>query len=149
MKPQFDPEDLNNYRPISNLPYLSKLIEHMVASQIVRHLEEHSISEPFQSVYRKFHSTETALTYISNDILCALDKRDSVFVVLLYLSTEFDTVDHKLLLSRLEHRVRLRGKVLDWTNSYYHPDSNMCQLVAPAPIPDHFPVVSHRVWCWG
>ena len=59
-----------------------------------------------------------ALTYISNDILCSLDIRDSVFVVLLDLSTAFDTVDHKLLLSRLEHRVRLGGQALDWAISY-------------------------------
>ncbi len=60
---------------------------------------------------------ETALTYVANNILCALDWWDSVFVVL-DLSAVFNTVDHKLLLSRLGDRVRLGGQVLDWATSY-------------------------------
>ena len=61
---------------------------------------------------------EAALTYVSNDILHALDRGVSVFVVLLDLSSVFDTVDHKLLLSRLEDRVRLSGPVLGRATSY-------------------------------
>ncbi len=117
-KPQLDPEDLNNYRPISNLPYLSKLIERVVAAQLVCHFKKHSISESSQSAYRKLHSMQTALTCVANDILCALDRRELVFLVLLDLSAMFDTVDHKLLLSRLEDRVGLSGQVLDWATSY-------------------------------
>ena len=117
-KPQLDPEDLNNYRPISNLPYLSKLIERVVATQLVCNLETHLISEPFQSAYRKLHSTETTLMYVANDILCALDRWESACIVLLDFSAVFDTVNHKLLLSRLEDRVGLSGQVLDWVISY-------------------------------
>ena len=117
-KPQLNPEDLNNYRLISSLPYLSKLIECVVAAQIVCHLEQHLISEPFQSAHWKLHFTDTALTYVANDILCALDRRESVFLVLLDLSTAFDAVDHKLLLTRLEDRVGHSGQVQDWATSY-------------------------------
>ncbi len=117
-KPNLDQEDLNNYRPISNLPYVSKLLERVVAAQLVKHLNDHGIAEQFQSAYRKLHSTETALLYVTNDILNALDAKNSVFLVLLDLSTAFDTVDHKKLLERLEKRVRLGGLVLDWVVSY-------------------------------
>ena len=93
-------------------------MEHVVAEQIVQHLQDHAISKPIQSAYRKCHSTETALTFVANDILNSLDKRNSVFLVLLDLSAAFDTVDHQLLLSRLKNRVRLGGQVLDWVVSY-------------------------------
>ena len=71
-----------------------------------------------QSTYRKLHSTEMALTYVINDILCALDRQETVFIVLLDLSTVFDTVNHKLLLSRLDDRVGLSRQVCDWVISY-------------------------------
>ena len=116
-KPNLDQEDLNNYRPISNLPYLSKLLERVVAAQLVKHINNHDIAEQFQSAYRKFHSTETALTYVTNNILNSLDRRNSVFLVLLDLSAAFDTVDHKKLLEILEKRVRLGIQVLDWVVS--------------------------------
>ena len=63
------------------MSYLSKLVECVVAAQIVKHLQEHAITKPFQSAYRKSHSTETALTYVTNNILSSLDKRNSVFLV--------------------------------------------------------------------
>ena len=63
------------------------------------------------------NSTKTALTYIANDIFCDLDKRGSVFLVLLDLSAVVDTIDHQLFLSRLEKRVRLGGQVLGWVGS--------------------------------
>ena len=148
-KAQLDSNDLNNYRLISNLPYLSKLIEHVVAAQLVCHLERHSISEPFQSAYRKLHSTETALTYVTNDILCALDRRESVFIVLLDLSTVFDTVDHKLLISRVEDRVRLSQKVLDWVISYLSGRYQHISVSGPVLNPGPYLVMSHRVQCWS
>ena len=68
--------------------------------------------------YRTLHSTETALTYVTNDILSSIDKRNSVFLVLLDLSAAFNTVDHKQLLERLEKRVGLSAQVRDWVVSY-------------------------------
>ena len=60
-KATLDPMDKNNFRPISNLAFSGKLLEHMVADQIILHLNQHSLMEEKQSAYRKFHSTETAL----------------------------------------------------------------------------------------
>ena len=94
-KPSLDHEVLNHYRPVSNLPYLSKVI---VASVITNHMDTHDLMEPLQSVYRRGHSTETALTYVTNDVLLALDSKNSVFLILLNLSAAFDTVNHEILL---------------------------------------------------
>ena len=63
-------------------------------------------------------STETALTLVTNDILCSLDRWDSVFLVLLDLSAAFDNVDNKLLLAKLKNRVGLGWQVLHWATSY-------------------------------
>ena len=60
-KASLEPSCLKHYRPVSNLPFLSKVLERIVLKQFLQHLQSHSRPEPFQSAYRKFHSTETAL----------------------------------------------------------------------------------------
>jgi hypothetical protein len=56
-----DPENLKNFRPVSNLSYLSKLIERVAAKRLLEHMNDHNLHETFQSAYKQFHSTETAL----------------------------------------------------------------------------------------
>ncbi len=112
-KPHVAKDTLNNYRPVSNLPYVSKLIERVVAKQLVCHLEDNGLSEKYQSAYRQAHSTETALTSVMNNILMSLDQKKVVFLVLLDLSATFDTVDHTILLKRLEYWIGLRDLALD------------------------------------
>ena len=80
----------------------------------------------FQSVYRMGHSTETALTSIHNDILLAIGDDSCVILVLLDLSAPFDTVDHNILLGKLEHRFGITGKALSWFTSYL-TDRSICQ----------------------
>ncbi len=90
-----------NYRPVSNMAFLSKLIERVVALQLVDHLLNNGLMDKFQSTYREGHSTETVLLRVQNDILMELDKGKVVMLVLVDLSAAFDTIDHEILLKRL------------------------------------------------
>ena len=94
-------EDLSSYRPISNLNFISKVLERIIHSRINNHLQTFPSICPFQSAYRKFHSTETALLRIQNDLLLASNQQKVSALVLLDLSAAFDTIDHQILLTRL------------------------------------------------
>ena len=96
--PKLDHHDCKNFRPISNLTILSKVVQKVVAKQLVSYLESNDLCEVFQSEYRKNHSTETTLIRVYSDIATAIDKRRSVILVLLDLSAAFHTVDHSRLL---------------------------------------------------
>merc|ERR1711894_416918 len=103
-KASLPPDVLKNYRPVSNLPYLSKVIEKAAATQLQEHLAQNNIDEKFQSAYKRLHSTETATLRVQNDILRLIDDKKCVLLVLLDLSAAFDTIDHGLLLDTLEQR---------------------------------------------
>jgi hypothetical protein len=113
-----DKETLKNYRPVSNLSFLSKLTERAVAAQLADHMNSNNLHVPVQSAYRPLHSTEMALLKVVNDILLAIDRGNGVIVVLLDLSAAFDTIDHDLLINRLAERIGITGRALDWFRSY-------------------------------
>ena len=108
-----------NFRPISNLTFVSKLIEKAVALQLNDHILRHHLDETFQSAYKAFDSTETALVRVHNDILTAIDNNNTVILLLLDLSAAFDTVDHSILLSRLSSRFGIKSLALFYT--YFIP----------------------------
>ena len=85
-KPSLNSDDFKNYRPVINLSYVSKLIECCAMEQINKHLTSNSMRDPCQSAYRRHHSTETALIKITNDLLCAMDDKQCVLLVMLDLS---------------------------------------------------------------
>ena len=117
-KPSLSTDDLNNFRPISNLNFISKILEKVVASRIQSHLSSNSLSSSFQSAYRIFHSTETTLLKIHNDLILAMDRGEVTSLILLELSAAFDTVDHSILLTRLQNWLGLDGLSLNWFTSY-------------------------------
>jgi hypothetical protein len=113
-----DPEILKNFRPVSNLSFVSKITEKVVGVRLNKHVIDNNLDELFQSAYRQFHSTETALLRVQNDILRAADKQQVCALVLLDLSAAFDTVDHTILLSRLSSDFGISGTPLSWVESY-------------------------------
>ena len=117
-KPSLDANELNNYRPISNLNFVGKIMEKVVASQLHEHLSRHQLLEPLQSAYRKHHSTETALVSVQDDVAAALDQGKVAILVLLDLSAAFDTIEHSLLLARCEQLFGIKGAALKWLKSY-------------------------------
>jgi hypothetical protein len=100
-KPSLDHEELSNFRPVSNLTFLSKAIEKVVAICLTDYLNNNNLHEHLQSAYKLYHSCETALVKVQNDIISSIDQQDCVVLLLLDLSSAFDTVDHQILLNRL------------------------------------------------
>ena len=94
-----DINDFSNYRSLMNLTHLSKIIEKAMLDQLVPFLEEVCVVPHYQSAYRKLHTTETALCKIHDDLVSNTCHEKASILVLLDLSTAFDTVDHQLLLS--------------------------------------------------
>ena len=115
---------LGNFRPVSNLSYISKLVEKVVASRLNAHMEAHNFSNPFQSAYRKGYSVETALLKVKEDILHAFDNQNGV---LLDLSAAFDTVDHNILISYLKN-LGVTDVALHWIRSYLS-DRSQCVCI--------------------
>jgi flagellar biosynthesis chaperone FliJ len=117
-KTGLDPDILKNYRPVSNLPFLSKVLEKIVDARMENHLSRNNLHETSQSAYKKFHSTETALLKVQSDILTSLDNNCASVLVLLDLSAAFDTLDHQTLLQRFKFHFGIDGKALAWISSY-------------------------------
>ena len=117
-KTTLKPEIMKNYRPVSNLSFLSKILEKVVLRQLSNHLLTNNLFYSHQSAYRAGHSTETALLKIVND-LSALDEDKVSLLSLLDLSAAFDTIDHSILLSRLSYSFGISDTVLDWFTSYF------------------------------
>jgi hypothetical protein len=117
-KPSLDSADVRSYRPISNLSVVSKLLERIVARQLVLCLQSSCLLPVFQFGFRSGHSTETAVLRVMSDLLRAVDSGDYAALVLLDLTAAFDIVDHEILLRRLQASFGLDGPVISWFRSY-------------------------------
>ena len=119
---------MKNYRPVSNLSFLSKVIEKVIASRIISHIENNAIIDQFQSAYKCGHSTETALLRVYSDIVTTIGKGNGSFLVLLDLSTAFDTIDHSNLFDILEKYVGITGDALQFIKSYFSDRSQSTRI---------------------
>ena len=117
-KPDAETEDLSNFRPVSNLSFISKLLERVVAAQLEQHISSQAKHDKFQSAYRAHHSTETALVRVRSDIMDELDQGRIVILLLLNQSAAFDIVNHNILLERMQKTYGICGKALAWFQSY-------------------------------
>ena len=113
-----DTELYKNYRPVSNLIFLSKLIERCVASRLEKHMKENDLESKHQYGYKKGHSTEMLLIKIVDSLLIAFDKKLATILLLLDLSAAFDTVDHNKLLHALCYDIGITGTVYKWFQSF-------------------------------
>ena len=113
-----DASDPANYRPISNLNTISKILERLVLTRIVGHVSLSPNFDVFQSAYKRHHSTETALLKLTDDIFARFDDRQSTILVALDQSAAFDCIDHTTLIRRLHHSFGVTGITLSWIKSY-------------------------------
>ena len=107
-------EDLKNYRPVSGLSFISKLVQHVVAKQLVDHIHRHGLDNSYQSAYKSGHSTETTLLSIKNDIHLSLSRGEDTALVLLDLSAAFDKINYSTLLGCLLDWFSVGGSALKW-----------------------------------
>ena len=117
-KAGIDPEMLKNYRPVSDLLFLSKLIERVVDRRLFDHMSMNNLHCKYEHGYKKFHSTETLLLPLVNNTLLSLDSGLAVIWILIDLSAAFDTVDIDLELHILESEIGICGTALDWFRSF-------------------------------
>ena len=132
-----DHNDLNNYRPVSNLCFIAKIFEKFVLSKVSSYLNSHNLCNTCQSAYRPGHSTKTALLTVVVDLFLSPNKGNISVLTLLDLSSAFDTIDLPILVHRLHTDIGFTDAVLQWFLSYqadrthYVSLSNHCSAFAP------------------
>ena len=112
-----DPKLCSNYRPISSLPFLSKIYERLMANRIVSFFNKHSLFSEKQYGFLKGRSTQEALMNFTENIYDALDAHEHNISILIDLKSAFDTLNHSILISKLE-LYGIRGVPLKWIESY-------------------------------
>ena len=117
-----------NFRPVSNLPFVSKLAERVCVEQLTQHMEQNHPLPSHQSAYRACHSTETALIKVHSDILLSMDTQKVTLLVMLDLSAAFDTIDHHILLETLEFEAGVCDTALHWFISYLNDRTQQVQV---------------------
>ena len=120
-------DNIGNYRPVTNVSFLSKVVERVVADQLQALLDETNALDPFQSGFRLCHGTETALVTMFDDLLREGDRGKMSLLVLLNISATSDTVDHGILLGKLSE-LGIDGLALAWLHSFLEDCPQRVQL---------------------
>ncbi|XP_051719341.1 uncharacterized protein LOC127495917 [Ctenopharyngodon idella] len=141
-KPTLNPALLENYRPVSLLPFIAKTLERVVFNQLSTYLTQNNLLDNNQSGFKSGHSTETALLSVTEALRLARATSKSSVLILLDLSAAFDTVNHQILLSTLRLK-GISGTALQWFESYFSDDPTVaghiaaCLTVISAWMKDH------------
>ena len=109
---------LTNYRPVNNLPFLSKIVEKVILEQLQSHIDEHQLLTSELCAYRPGYSTESVILKITNDVLRSMDQQGVTSLVAIDLSVAFDTVNHNIMISVLKRRFGITNKALKWFQEY-------------------------------
>ena len=152
-KPHLYSLSTSNYRPISNLPIHSKILERIIYSQLITYLTTNKIYNIFQSAYLPNKSTKSALTLITSDLLSCLNNNRGTLLFLLDISSAFNSLDHNVLIHRL-FVIGITGIALNWFTSYITNRSSSVRInthsspsphnprcppeICPRPIPLHY-----------
>ena len=131
-----------NFRPVSNLSFISKLAERAVFEQTHIHMVDNDLYPSAQSSFRRNYSTETALSKVKNDLLMNMNEQHVSLLVLLDVSAAFNTVDHRILLERLSSKFGFTGDAFNWFRSYLSQRSQ--RVVIRGTVSEKFDV-SHGV----
>ena len=117
-KEGLDPDDPSNYRLITNLSTISKILEKLALLRIKAHVSASDNFNLYKSAYREGHSTETALLKVVDDLSIAMDNKSGSILLSLDISAAFDMISHKTLLGRLHSDFGIDGAALKWLSSY-------------------------------
>ena len=123
-KSNLDTEELKNYRPVSNIHFLSKILEKLVVKRLEEHMSAYNLYDNLQSAYRPQHATETAVLKIHHDIVSGLDNGKCTVLASLDLSAAFDTVDHSIFIARIQQLYGVDNVCKDWFESYLRDRSH-------------------------
>ena len=107
-----------NYRPVSNIPFLSRVLEKIVLARYNDHCDRYNLIPSFQSAYRPKHSCETSMVKLVNDLLWSMERKEATAVAVIDLSATFDMVDHNILIDLLHETFGIGDKALRWFQSY-------------------------------
>ena len=135
-KHSLDPEYLFNYRPISQLPFVSNILERVFSRQLFYYLAANNLHIPQQSGFRRGHSTETALLNVIDVITSTLNTKHCCQLVMMDISCTFDTLDHQILLYRL-HLLKVIDLALSWFTSYLSDRSSSVKIYNYLSSPYH------------
>jgi hypothetical protein len=109
--------EVANYRPVTNLTFVTKLIERAVSRRLINYLETNHLIDDNQCAYRRHYSVESALIDVMNSMLMALDSGEVALLLMLDLTSAFDTVNHRLLIDKL-NRYGIHARALEWIKDY-------------------------------
>ena len=141
--------EYKNCRPVSNLPYISKLLEKVIFFQLKEYKQENRFAEPIHTVCKHSHSAQTALLKAFNDFLTKMDDKELVFLTPLDLLAAFDTVDHHILVNRLRSCFGITEGGIKWIHSYLHGKTQKVIVNGRQFLHSCWNVVYLKAHCWG